>query len=243
MIKAMIFDFGQTIADSAAGFREAEKKAKVKVFSYLGITSLNDFLPEYRRLRSTFHEKSEFSRKKLWCHVCEYFGVKPNEALFDEWETEYWDTVEALTELFREAIPTLEKLALKYRLALITNTEGRKSSGRHRFSKFSRIEKFFHTIIVAGEAGIPSKPHPAPFRLCLEGLGISPSEAVYVGDDWRIDIGGARGVGIQPIWIKHHCVERTWPKGDVSVPVIISLEDLLNIEDLLPGAIIPAGTN
>lgn len=243
MIKAMIFDFGQTIADSAAGFREAEKAAKAKVFSYLRITSLNDFLSEYRRLRGVFRERSDFSRRKLWVQVCEYYGVRPNEALFGRWETQYWDTVKARTELFPEAIHTLEKLGSKYRLALITNTQGQKSSRGHRFSRFPGIEKFFHTIIVAGEAGIPPKPHPAPFRLCLERLGISPSEAVYVGDDWRIDIRGAREVGIEPIWIKHHSVERSWPKGDASVPVITSLEGLLSIEDLLPGAIILDRTN
>jgi len=243
MVKAVIFDFGQTIADSSAGFREAEKTAQTSLFTYLQTTSFDDFLMDYRRLRIFFQKMSEFSRKRLWVGICEYYDIKPDEALFNQWETRYWDTVEARTQLFPEAIHTLEKLAANYRLALITNTRGQKSSAGHRFHRFQGLKKLFRVVIVAGEEGIPAKPDPVPFRLCLEQLGISPPEAVYVGDDWRIDIGGARNVGIHPIWIRHHSVERSWPEADESVPVITSLEDLLNIEDILKDTIAPGGSN
>jgi len=32
MIKAILFDFGQTLVDSTKSFREAEKEAQVKIF-------------------------------------------------------------------------------------------------------------------------------------------------------------------------------------------------------------------
>jgi FMN phosphatase YigB (HAD superfamily) len=85
---------------------------------------------------------------------------------------------------------------------------------------------------VAGEGGIPPKPDQKPFRLCLEKLEISASEAVYIGDDWRIDICGARDAGMHPIWLKHHSVQRNWPEVEDSVPVITSLEKLLDLEKL-----------
>ncbi len=75
---------------------------------------------------------------------------------------------------------------------------------------------------------MPPKPNRTPFLLCLEKLGLLPSEAVYVGDDLRIDIGGALDVGIQPIWLKHHSVPRKWPEVETSAPLIInSLEQLV----------------
>ncbi|MCK4625424.1 MAG: HAD family hydrolase [Phycisphaerae bacterium] len=40
------------------------------------------------------------------------------------------------------------------------------------------------------------KPHPKIFQICLERLGISAKEAVFVGDKLRPDIGGARRVGM-----------------------------------------------
>jgi putative hydrolase of the HAD superfamily len=67
--------------------------------------------------------------------------------------------------------------------------------------------------------------------LCLERLGLAPSEAVYVGDDLEIDIRGAQGVGIQPIWLKHHSVSRNWPQDETSTPVISCLNQLIPLLD------------
>ena len=89
-------------------------------------------------------------------------------------------------------------------------------------------------MIVAGESGIPPKPDPIPFRLCLDALGVLPEDAVFVGDDLRIDIGGAIAVGIQPVWIKHYSVRRSWPEIDAKFPVITSLDQLLMLEHILP---------
>ena len=87
-------------------------------------------------------------------------------------------------------------------------------------------------IIVAGEGGIPPKPDPDPFRICIEKLQIKASEAVYVGDDWRIDICGARDAGLHAVWLKHHTVKRNWPQVEEAVPEISNLNALLEIDDL-----------
>ncbi len=149
------------------------------------------------------------------------------------WENEYWERVKAETVLFPETVQVLEKLNTEYRLGLITNTQGQKTSGKHRISLFPELERFFEVVIVAGEADVPPKPDPAPFHLCLDSLGTTPGEAVYIGDDWRIDICGAKDIGLQPIWIKHHSVRRSWPDIKTSVPVITSLDQLLHLDRVL----------
>jgi FMN phosphatase YigB (HAD superfamily) len=58
-------------------------------------------------------------------------------------------------------------------------------------------------------------------------MGLRPQEAVYVGDDWRIDICGARDAGLKPVWIKHHSVHRNWPDVGPFEPTITRLDDLL----------------
>ena len=63
---------------------------------------------------------------------------------------------------------------------------------------------------------------------------MDPSEAVYVGDDFRIDICGAKDAGLHPVWLKHHLVKRTWPDVETEVPVITSLDELLQLENLFP---------
>jgi HAD superfamily hydrolase (TIGR01549 family) len=234
MIKAIIFDFGQTLVDSASGFRTAEKEAQDKLFANLGLTIREDFMKVYRRLRKEFHEQSNFSRKSLFHEVYFYYCLAPDEKLLDQWESEYWETVKANTYLFPEAGQVLESLNQKYKIALITNTQGQKTAGNHRISLFPELEQFFKVIIVAGEGGIPPKPDAEPFRRCLEQLQTAPSEAIYVGDDYRIDICGARDAGLHPVWLQHHSVQRNWPEVQTLVPVITGLEQLLDLKSIYP---------
>ena len=232
-IKAVIFDFGQTLVDSASGFRKAEKKAQEKLFAKLGLTVREDFMKLYRRYRQEFHDRSNFSRSSLWQEIFYYYCVAVDFGLLVRWETEYWETVKNHTTLFPETKDVLSVLRRRYEIALITNTQGQKSTGTHRISLYPELEKFFGVIIVAGEGGTPTKPDPQPFHQCLEKLGILPSEAVYVGDDWRIDICGARDAGMHAIWLKHHTVQRNWPEVEHAVPVITRLEELLELDKLL----------
>jgi HAD superfamily hydrolase (TIGR01549 family) len=233
MIKAVIFDFGQTLVNSANGFRAAEKEAQAKLFSNFGLTIQEEFLTTYRRLRKELHEQSNFSRKFLFHELYYYYCLSPDEKLLEQWETEYWETVKTNTSLFPEALEVLKDLNERHLVALITNTQGQKTAGTHRISLFPEIEKFFKVIIVAGEGGIPPKPDSEPFRIGLAKLQLKASEAVYVGDDYRIDVCGARGAGLHPIWLKHHSVQRNWPEVQTSVPVITSLGQLLDLESIL----------
>ena len=230
MIKAILFDFGQTLVDSADAFRAAEKEAKERLFSQLdtdpGGPSWDVFLTRYRGIRKEFHQKSNFSRPAIWQAVYQVFNHKPDPHQFGTWEKEYWAMVGSRTRPFPETIPVLDKLSHKYQLSLITNTQGQKSEGRHRLALFPQLEQFFQVIIVAGELGIPTKPDLEPFRLCLEQLNILPHEAVFVGDDWRIDMGGAKNAGIKPVWLQHYSVKRNWPEVEADMPIITRLDEL-----------------
>jgi FMN phosphatase YigB (HAD superfamily) len=235
MIKALLFDFGQTLVDSADAFRAAEKEAKENLFSYLSSVpdglSWDMFLPCYRGIRKEYHQNSNFSRLAIWQAVCDSFGQKPEPDLFENWEKDYWVKVGSKTRPFPETVAALEKLSQQYQLSLVTNTQGQKHTGNHRLALFPQLERFFQIIIVAGESGVPPKPHIEPFRLCVEQLGIHPGEAVFIGDDWRIDICGAKNAGIQPIWLQHHSVTRNWPDVETGIPIITRLDEL---HDLVP---------
>ncbi len=233
MKKAILFDFGQTLADSADGFRYAEKEAQLELFSYLGAASRDKFLSTYRSIRKSFHDRSVFSRKAMWKIVCHEHGVSPDHLFLEQTESRYWETVEEKTSLFPETMQVIEQLSKRFRLGLVTNTQG-KLSGAHRIARFPFLEHTFEKIIVAGESGIPPKPHSAPFHLCLEALAISPLEAIYVGDDPRIDVLGAKSAGIDPIWIKHRSIVRSWPDIEVHCPIIFSLDELPGLDILSP---------
>ncbi len=233
MIRAIIFDFGQTLVDASNGFRLAEKEAERQIFSHLKLPSWDDFLADYRKIRKDLHARSEFSRASLWRAVYDQYGVSVGSDLLNAWEDAYWATVRRETAPFPETAYVLTELFSKYQLAVITNTQGRGDAKDHRLWAVPDLERFFQVIIVAGEGRMPPKPHPKPFTRCSEMLNISLSHAVYVGDDWEIDICGAEAAGIQPIWIQHATVKRSWPSVETSVPIITSLSPLLDLEAIL----------
>jgi putative hydrolase of the HAD superfamily len=237
MIKAILFDFGQTLVNSAEGFKQAEKAAQRWIRSDLFITEDDPqslvFIDTYRRIRKEFHDQSIFSRPAIWAQVFHHFNRAADPVRFEKKEYQYWETVKAHTRPFPETLPILQQLADSYPLALITNTQGQKKTGTHRIALFPEVERFFKTIIVAGESGIPAKPDKAPFLSGVKKLGVAPGQAVYVGDDWRIDIQGSQAAGLHPVWLKHHLVHRNWPKVESIVPIIIGLNQLPELLKLL----------
>ncbi len=236
-IKAILFDFGQTLVDSAQGFRAAEDVAKNKIFSLLlsesVFTSSNMdhwpiFVSRYRSIRKKYHALSTFSRISIWKTVWKEFAPSPDMKILAQMETDYWNTVKSMTTPFPETISVLDGLKPRFQLGLITNTQGQNSSERHRLALFPELEKYFEAIIVAGEQGLPTKPDSKPFQVCLDRMKVHPSHAVYVGDDYEKDVLGAWAAGLFPVWLKHRNVKRSWPapKKNRAVNVITSLDQL-----------------
>lgn len=82
------------------------------------------------------------------------------------------------------------------RLAVISNADGRV----HRYLAAAGLAAEFEFILDSGAVGI-EKPDARIFQMALERLGLGADEVVYVGDSWEIDVVGARGVGIRPIYL------------------------------------------
>ncbi len=233
MIKAVIFDFGQTLVDSAEGFRRAEKEAQSRIYPDFKDISWATFLNTYRKVRKAYQDQSIFSRKIIWQEIYNRFNRRSVSGFLEKFESDYWETVNARSRVFPEAEAVLAKLARdEYQLAMITNTQGQETAGTHRISQFPKVAQYFEVIVVAGEQGVPPKPDPIPFQRCLEKLGIKPEESVYVGDDWRIDICGAADMGMHPVWLQHETVRRNWPSVKTRVPVIHRLDQLLDLDGL-----------
>ena len=89
-----------------------------------------------------------------------------------------------------ELMETLASLKGKVELAVCTN---RASSMEMIIEDFG-LEGFFGCIMTAGKVDNP-KPHPEPLLKVLEHYGISPQEALFVGDS-AVDMQAAAAAGV-----------------------------------------------
>ena len=62
------------------------------------------------------------------------------------------------------------------------------------------VAPYLDFTVTSKEAGA-DKPHPPIFQLALERARVKPPETIHVGDQYKLDVVGARGVGINPILI------------------------------------------
>jgi putative hydrolase of the HAD superfamily len=115
----------------------------------------------------------------------------------EELEKDWFEQFDKYSVPAYKLIETLEYLHKKYKLAIITN--GSSYMQNKKIDKLG-IRKYFKEIIISGDVGI-KKPEKNIFILCCNRLNIEPSEAVYIGDNYEIDIMGATGAGLNAIWI------------------------------------------
>lgn len=96
----------------------------------------------------------------------------------------------------RDQAPLLSRLAHRYRLGIVSNFYGNLAT----VCKDAGLDAFFSVIVDSTLAG-STKPDPRIFRYALDALGLSPGEAVFVGDSLPRDMAGARGVGMPHVWL------------------------------------------
>lgn len=234
-IEAILLDYCQTLVDSSDGFRAAEKLIQGKIFKDLALTDWDEFLANYRRIRKHAHEKLVLSRESIWQEVYWYYCRTPDTQLLLRWEEEYWLQVSTTTVVFPETQRVLDALGARYKLAMITNADAQTDSAQEQINHYPNMKSAFDVIVLAGKDDVPAKPDPEAFMPCLAALGVRADQAVYVGDDWRIDVCGSRGAGLHPIWIQHRGVPRSYPDVETSVPIITSLDALLDLDSILTG--------
>ncbi len=102
--------------------------------------------------------------------------------------------------LFDDVLPTLKTLnEQKFILGLLTNLDRDMTP----ICRQMGLEPFVSFVVTSGEVGA-DKPKPPIFLAALRQARVKASEAVHVGDQYKIDIIGARGVGITPILIDRY---------------------------------------
>jgi HAD superfamily hydrolase (TIGR01509 family) len=110
----------------------------------------------------------------------------------------------------------LSALKQKYRLAIISNSDGNIASLFVRLG----LADLFETITDSGRVGV-QKPHPEIFHAALRSLDVPANESLYIGDVYSIDFVGAKSAGMHAVVFD--------PYGTYAsngIPRITRLEDL-----------------
>jgi putative hydrolase of the HAD superfamily len=101
------------------------------------------------------------------------------------------------------AIPQRLRRRTPCAIAIACNAFWTRVRIRTQFKKLERtgLTRFFSVILTSGEYGI-AKPDPRIFQEACRRAAVAATDAVYVGDDWSLDIVGSLGAGLQPIWVR-----------------------------------------
>ena len=103
-----------------------------------------------------------------------------------------------------EVPEVLDRLQGNLRLGVVTNCS--EALGR---IAIARTGIAFDVVVTAERAGF-YKPHPRPYTLALDELGVSPAECLFVAGS-AYDLGGAAAVGMNVYW--HDRVGMAKPPG------------------------------
>ena len=95
-----------------------------------------------------------------------------------------------------KARPTLDYLAGRYPMALVSNFYGNIGAVLEAYD----LSRYFPTVIESAVVGV-RKPDPAIFQLGIDALGLRPEEVLVVGDSVGKDILPAQSLGCETAWI------------------------------------------
>ena len=96
---------------------------------------------------------------------------------------------------FEETVGVLERLKTQgYKIGVISNLR----RDMYQLCADLRMAPYLDFCLTSAEAGV-EKPDPAIFVAALARAGVSPAEAVHVGDQPRSDLVGARGAGLHAV--------------------------------------------
>jgi putative hydrolase of the HAD superfamily len=227
MIKAVFFDLYHTLVT----YRPSQAELEAAALKELGVTASSDALRRPIIAADEFIYE-EIARRPLSLHSREEKGAlyaRYQETVLREAKIPHdnklvyallgkMQQIRMNLALFDDVIPTLTVLKEKgLTLGLISNIEEGAAEMLERLGLTSRLD----VVMTSRDAGV-NKPDPGIFRAALQKAGVKPEEAIYTGDQYRVDVLGARGAGLTGILLDRY----DYNKNITDCPRIKGLQEL-----------------
>ncbi len=212
-IKAVFFDWFGTLARYEPAREEAASQA-LKEFGY-------DVAPERLRVaiaaadrawfeentRARIRSRDAAEQARLYARHQQNMLKEVGVDLSAEAETfrKLMARIQVLTSgmhfvLFDDVVPAMKLVKdRKLKIGLLSNMD----QDMHPLCRQLGIDPYLDLIVTSGEIGV-DKPKPPMFIAALQRAGVKASEAVHIGDQYQVDVVGARGVGIKPLLIDRY---------------------------------------
>ena len=204
MIKAVFFDLYHTIVR----YEPSQEQLESEALAELGVRCEPEKLRwpfvaadevMYRELaRVPMGQRDEKSMMALWSQyqqiVLKEAGIKPEEKLVLALLQKMKET-KMNPALFDDVVPVLTDLRQRgLVLGLISNID-RDITG---MLAGLNLPALLPIIVTSQDAGA-TKPSPEIFRVALTRAGVKPEEAIFVGDQYQVDVAGAKNAGMKGI--------------------------------------------
>lgn len=217
MIKAVLFDFDETLQDRTEAFED-----------YMD-TFFDTFCPdisaderEKRKQDMRVTGKGGYVNRVEWyaqlCDMWSWSDAPSAEDLAMHYDTVFGDH----NVIFPDSEKLLAELKNRgYIVGIITNGP---SILQHHKLDTSGLRSYCDIIVVSGDIDI-HKPDPEIFRYTADKLGLKTEECIYVGDNPVNDIQGALESGMKAVRMNYGWFRDTDLRPDV--PVIEEIIDVL----------------
>lgn len=209
-IRALTLDLDDTLWPIAPAIARAEAAlhawlareapATAAAFDILALRAKRDEVA--RTCPEIAHDFTAVRRKSLRLAL---MAAGDDEALADAAFEVFYEARHEL-ELYPEVADAIERLARRYRLFALSN-------GNAQIAR-TAVGPWFSGAISAREFGI-GKPDPRIFHEACRRLGCAPAEVLHVGDDFELDVVGARGAGLQTFWLRREAGQAQPDQVDV----------------------------
>jgi putative hydrolase of the HAD superfamily len=161
-------------------------------------------------------------RVAVWYAACDSLGLG-GQIEAKETSRRLVTEIAALRVPYPESDAVLRDLAMRFRMAILTNGEPEVQAMK---VERSGLSAYFDHVVLCAEHG--SKPNPQPFEVALKLLGCEPHEVAMIGNGLRSDIGGAQALGIYSVWIN-----RTGKPNESGIIPDAEIQDLAQLNRLV----------
>jgi len=196
--RAVLFDLDETLFD----FSRSEARALSGALAGHGLRPARSVVGVYREINAALwarYRRGTIGQAALarerFRRLLRRLGADPAGA--PELGERYLALLSRRADLLPGCRRTLRALARRHRLAIVTNGIDRVQRGRLEASGLGAL---FDVVVTSEGCGF-RKPDPRIMQAALTALGVSPREALYVGDDLETDGGAARAAGVAFCWI------------------------------------------